>query len=253
MKYCFTTLAIGEPYESRTIEFFKNLSEKTKKCDFFMTTNNSNLSVLGDKIKVNLIIQDELHDSRGGFSFNLNLKCLSLKHVKNYEKQMIQQNPEFETYDYIIFIDGDWIMFDEFSEEKIINMLNYMDSENIDFAFERPARIGDGRLNPEQSFYRDKIYDYEILEYDKWDDAHVVNEQFLVFKNNYKFKLFVNRWEQFLWFTIKNDIRNYPDGFEIGVSALESGMKWSYSGVFTHFLTNCFAFYTKNNVFHVRF
>ncbi len=45
-----------------------------------------------------------------------------------------------------------------------------------------------------------------------------------------------SNWEQFLWYSIHNDIRNYPDGFEIGVSALEAGMKWNYNGVFNHFL-----------------
>ena len=254
MKYCFTTLAVGEPYESKTIEFFKNLSEKTENCDFFIATNNLEFpSENGDKIKVHQINQDNLHDSRGGFSFHLNLKCLSLKHVMMYEKKMLQENPDFQKYDYVIFTDGDWIVYDEFSEQKILNMLNYMESENIDFAFERPAAIGDSRKNPEHSFFRDKLYDYDMLEYDKWDEAHVVNEQFLVFKNNYKFRFFVNRWEQFLWYSIKNDIRNYPDGFEIGVSALEAGMKWNYNGVFNHFLPKCFAFYTKNDVLHLRF
>ena len=99
----------------------------------------------------------------------------------------------------------------------------------------------------------DKIYDYEILEYDKWDNAHCVNEQFLVFKNNYKFNFFVKRWEQFLWYTIANDIRNYADGFEIGISALEAGMSWEYSGIFNNFLTECFAFHTKGGDLHIRF
>ena len=40
MRYCFTTLAVGEPYESRTLEFFKQLRERTTKCDFFITTTN---------------------------------------------------------------------------------------------------------------------------------------------------------------------------------------------------------------------
>ena len=253
MKYCFATLAVGEPYESRAIEFYKNLSEKTENCDFFIATNNLDFSTTEQKIKVYQINQDNLHDSRGGFSFHLNLKCLSLKHVILYEKQMLLKNPEFQKYDYVIFTDGDWILYEKFSEEKILNMLNYMEAENIDFAFERPAQIGESRINPENSFFRDKLYDYDILEYPKWDEAHVVNEQFLVFKNNYKFRFFVNRWEQFLWYSIKNDIRNYPDGFEIGVSALEAGMSWRYYGVFNNFLSECFAFYTKSNVFHVRF
>ena len=63
MKYCFTTLAVGEPYESRTLEFFKNLSEKTENCDFFIATNNPEFpSELGERIKVYQINQDSLHD-----------------------------------------------------------------------------------------------------------------------------------------------------------------------------------------------
>lgn len=252
MKYCFTTLAVGEPYESRTSEFYRSLSEKTENCDFFITTNNSEFLPINDKIKINYINQEKLHDSRGGFSFNLNLKCLSLKHVKAYEKKMIEENPDFQKYDYVIFTDGDWIMYDEFSEEKILNMLNYMESENLDFVFERPASIGDSRKNPEQSFFRDKIYDYDILEYDKWDTAHVVNEQFLVFKNNWKLTLFEQKWEQMLWYSIANNIRNYPDGFEIGVSALESGMNWNYK-LFS-ILSNCFYFHAKySDIKHIRF
>jgi hypothetical protein len=166
---------------------------------------------------------------------------------------MLRLNPEFKKFDYVIFTDGDWIMHENFSEDKVLNMLNYMENEELDFVFERPASIGDGRKDPENSFYRDKIYDYDILEYDKWDDAHVVNEQCLVFKNNYKFRFFTQRWEQFLWYSIHNDIRNYPDGFEIGISALESGMKWNYNGVFNHFLPSCFAFYTKTGDYNIRF
>jgi hypothetical protein len=249
MKYCFATLAIGEPYEKLTSEFYTELKKRTKKCDFFITTNNLNFPDLGERIIVNREPLEKLHDSRGGFSFNLNYKCLSLKHILKHEKN----NPDYIKNDYVIFIDGDWIVHDGFCEEKILNMLDHMEKEKIDFLFERPASIGDGRKNPEQSFYMDKIYDYDILQYDKWDTAHVVNEQFLVFKNNYKFSFFTKRWEQFLWYTIHNDIRNYPDGFEIGVSALEAGMEWRYMGVFNHFLTSCFAFYTKLGDLHIRF
>ena len=75
----------------------------------------------------------------------------------------------------------------------------------------------------------------------------------LVFKNNYKFRMFVQNWEKFLWYSIQNDIRNYPDGFEIGVSALQAGMKWHYMGIFNHFLPSCFEFYTKLGDKHIRF
>lgn len=245
MKYCFTTLAINDPYESITPQFYKELKDNTTQCEFFITTTNPELQNQGDRIHTKLV-NPPLHDSRGGFSFNLNLKVLSLKHILEYEKQT-GIKPE-----YIIFTDGDWRMYDGFSEEKILNMLSYMEKDGVDFLFERPAPIGPHKLQPEQSFFRDKLYDYDVFGHTKWDEAHVVNEQFLVFKNNWKFRFFVQRWEQFLWYSIANDIRNYPDGFEIGISALEAEMKSAYQGYF-NLIQNCFSFYTKLGDFHTRF
>lgn len=253
MKYCFTTLAVGEPYEELTKEFYLSLRERTTNCDFFITTNNFDYPDLGDRIKINRTDLKSLHDSRGGFSFHLNYKCLSIKYVLEYQKQMLKENPEFEKYDYVIFTDGDWIMHEGFNEQKIINMLNHMETLGLDFLFERPAPIGAHKENPNESFFRDKLYDYDVFEHTKWDEAHVVNEQFLVFKNNSKLRFFAQRWEQFLWYSIANDIRNYPDGFEIGISALEADMKYAYEGMFGYHLNNCFAFYTKTADFHVRF
>ena len=249
IKYCFTTLAVGEPYESKTTKFYQDLRERTTNCEFFITTTNTEYPDLGDRIHVNVINPPSLHCSLGGFSFHLNLKCLSLKHVLQYQKT----NPEFEKFDYVIFTDGDWEMHEDFSEDKILKMLTHMEENDIDFLFERPARIGDGKNDGDNCFFKEKIHDYEILDIDKWDKAHVCNEQFLVFKNNPKFRFFTQRWEQFLWYGIMNDIRSYPDGFDIGVSALEANMKYEFVGVFSNCVPNCFAFYTKSNDYHVRF
>lgn len=249
MKYCFTTLAVGEPYESKTVKFYQDLRKKTTNCEFFITTANPEYPNLGDKIHVNLINPPSLHHPLGGFSFHLNLKCLSLKHILNYQKS----NPELEKFDYVIFTDGDWEMYEEFSEEKILAMLNHMEHNDIDFLFERPSRIGDGKNDGDNCFFKEKITDYEISDIDRWDEAHVCNEQFLVFKNNSKFRFFTQRWEQFLWYGIMNDIRSYPDGFDIGISALEANMKYEFVGVFNNCIPNCFAFYTKSNDYHVRF
>lgn len=253
MKYCFTTLAVNEPYESRTAKLYTDLKEKTTNCDFFISTYNKDYPVLGDRIYINHINPPSLEIPAGGFSFHLNLKVLSLKHAIDYQKKMFADNPEFQKYDYVIFTDGDWIMHEQFAEEKILNMLKHMEKDNVDFLFERPAPIGPHKLNPDSSFFRDKLYDYDVFEHTKWDEAHVVNEQFLVFKNNAKFRFFVQRWEMFLWYSIANNIRNYPDGFEIGISALEADMKYQYVGVFNHYIQNCFAFYTKTGDYHVRF
>lgn len=253
MKYCFTTLAVNEPYESKTADFFTNLQTKTEQCDFFVTTTNNSFPNIGNRVKINVINPPSLKNTKGGFDFHLNLKCLSLKHIIEYQNKKLLEDPSFKKYEYIIFSDGDWSMHEEFSEEKIQKMFSHMENENIDFLFERPALIKDSKQNPERSFFKNKIYDYDILEHNKWDEAHVVNEQFLVFKNNAKFRFFVQRWEMFLWYSIANNITNYPDGFEIGISALEADMKYQYVGVFSNLIPKCFYFYTKSNLYYERF
>lgn len=247
MRYCFTTLAVNEPYETKTQEFYSKLKEKTENCNFFVTTTNPELEKTDERTFYNIIKPNSLYCSGGGFDFHLNLKCLSLKHILQFEKN----NPDVK-HDYIIFADGDWGMWSGFAEEKILKMLDHMDRENIDCLFERPAQIGSNKKHPETSFFKDKLYDYDVFDHTKWDEAHCVNEQFLVLKNTWKFRFFVQRWEQFLWYSIANDIRNYPDGFEIGISLLESEMNCEYHGVLKY-LSDCFFFHTKSEDLHVRF
>lgn len=247
MRYCFTTLAVNEPYETKTKKFYNELREKTTQCNFFITTTNEELLNQGERIETKIINPPSMYCNGGGFDFHLNLKCLSLKHVLEYEKQ----NPDIH-HDYVIFTDGDWGVWDEFQEEKILTMLDHMEQNDIDCLFERPAPIGAHKENPNESFFKDKLFDYEVFGHNKWDEAHCVNEQILVFRNNDKFRFFVQRWEQFLWYSIANDIRNYPDGFEIGISILESDMKYSYEGML-RFMSNCFYFHTKTGDLHIRF
>lgn len=261
-KYYITTLSINEPYFNDSLTFYTELHDRTKNCYFNITTTKNDLERLTEhtglsveefnirypKLTIstledfNFRITYPLEMDGNGFIFNLNLKVLSLK-------ACLKSNIKF---DYLIFIDGDWGIYDGFNEDKLMRLFDVMETNNIDFGFERPARIGDGRGNPSQTFYAEKFHDYNCLDNPLWDNAHVVNEQFLVFKNNWKLTLFEQKWEQMLWYSIANNIRNYPDGFEIGVSALESGMKWDYN-LFS-ILNNCFYFYPKySNIKHVKF
>ena len=123
---------------------------------------------------------------------------------------------------------------------------------DLDFLFERPALIGGHKKDMSNCFFDRKLYDYHVFEHTKWDNAHVVNEQFMVFKNTWKFRYFVRRWEEFLWYSIHNNIRNYPDGFDIGVSALEAEMNWDWNS-FRGFLPGCFEFHDKAGNLHTRF
>jgi len=263
MKYIFTTLAINEPYFKKSLEFHMALHERTKDAVFNITTSDNDLRKITESIGLSI---DELHEKfpklkvttieslnkrfsfplemdGNGFIFNLNLKALSIKAA------MLQN----KTFDYLIFCDGDWDIYDEFDENKLINMFKFMDENQIDFCFERPAKIGEYKKNNYQDcFFMEKIFDYGVDKHNLWDESEVVNEQFLVFKNNEKLMIFAQKWEQMLWYTIANNIRNYPDGFEIGISALESKMKHCWKPL--KMLSNCFYFYPKySEIMNVRF
>jgi len=262
MKYYITTLAINEPYFSKSLEFHKKLSQRTERALFNITCKNTD--ILNFEMRTGCTITKYLeeypriqittietfnsvfeipierkHDEY--FPFNVNLKVLALK-------ACLQSASEFS---HVLYLDGDWNMHHGFDENKIFKSLELMEIDDIDFVFERPAQIGPYKID-KSCFFPEKIRDYNVLEHDLWDDAHVVNEQILLFKNNWKLKLFTMKWEQFLWYSIANGISNYAEGFEIGVSALESKMKWSYFGVLQQ-MTECFYFYDRNLNKHVRF
>lgn len=254
MTYFFTTLAVGEPYFSKSLDFYTAIHEKTEHGYFNITTCREDLQRLPEitgltyeefvekypKLGITTVeefnsrSQFPLHMEGYGFTFNLNLKVLALK-------ACLKRGIPFE---YLIFADGDWGLHDGFAEEKLLTFFNNLEVMDIDIAFERPAQIGNYKKGGlENCFFEEKLRDYNVLEHEVWDDAHVVNEQFLGFRNNWKFRLFVQKWESMLWYSIANNIRNYPDGFEIGVAALESKMSWNWH-MFVP-LVECFYFYPK--------
>lgn len=237
MKYIFTTLAIGENYLENSYNSFKEFSVSCS-ADFNITTNIIKEST--NKINIDILKLDKYGEGPDYFSFYFNLKCLSLKYCLDKD------------YDYIVYLDSDWRIGESFDENKLMNIFTHMETNGYDFLFERPGRIGDHKSNLHNCFFQDKLKDYNAFDHNNWDDAHVVNEQFLIFKNNNKFKFFVNRWEQFLWYSIMNNIKNYAEGFEIGISALEANMSWDWNS-FRGFLSECFQFNDKYGNLHTRF
>jgi hypothetical protein len=55
-----------------------------------------------------------------------------------------------------------------------------------------------------------------------------------------------------MWYSVANSIRNYPDGFEIGVAALEAEMKFDFNE-WRNLVPDCFMFYNKLNQPYYRF
>lgn len=238
MKYLFTTLAIGDSYVDNTLKFYSNLRDKTTFCDLNITTNV--VKENQDRINFDYFSLDRYTDSMNGFNFYLNLKALSLKYALD------------KGYDYVIFTDADWNITDDFSEEKILSLFDYLEKNNLDGLFERPNEIGYNKEHFDECYFKEKISDYHVMEHSKWDKAHVFNEQFFVLKTSWKYRYFVRRWEEMMWYSIANDIRNYPDGFEIGVAALEADMKWDYDQWRNH-ASNCFQFKNKTGETYYRF
>jgi len=237
MKYIITTLAVGKDYIDNAINCFLQMS-KILKCDFSITTNEKMSKI--ENINIDYFSLDRYHDDMPGFSFFLNLKSLALKSTLD------------KNYDYVIYMDADWNPTQNLEESKILKVFEYIENNKYDMLFERPAEIGYYKKNINQCFFTEKLNDYHVYEHNKWDSAHVTHEQFLVFKVNWKYRFFVRRWEQYLWYTIANNIRSYPDGFEIGVSALESDMAMDYDN-WRYILKDCFEFKDKSGNKHIRF
>jgi hypothetical protein len=85
----------------------------------------------------------------------------------------------------------------------------------------------------------------------KYDDAHVVNEQFMVFKNNDKFKIFCDRWKERNDFGIQNNIWAFAEGLEIGMSAIDANMTMNWQ--LMRSLKQCFRFKNNTGIFFERF
>lgn len=238
MKYLFTTLAVGDSYLDNAIDCYKKLGKVLSNCNFNITTNIKLNNI--DSINFNYFSLDKYHDDKPGFSFYLNLKVLALKYALDKE------------YDFVIYNDADWRPTENLQENKILQLFEYMNANNYDLLFERPAQIGYYKQHFDECYFKEKFHDYNVFEHNKWDNAHVMNEQFFVYKVNWKYRFFVRRWEQFLWYTIANDIRSYPDGFEIGVSAHEADMVADYDQ-WRAIIKDCFEFFDKSGNKHIRF
>jgi len=177
MKALFTTLAVGKDYFSNAIDCYDILKSKTTLFDFSITSNTKTLA--NRNIQLNHFSLDKYHDNSPGFSFFLNLKVLSLKYAID------------KGYNYVIYNDADWRPTMSFTEEKLLSLFEYMEINNLDAVFERPAEIGYYKKNFDSCFFQQKISDYSLFEHTLWDKAHCFNEQFMVFKVNWKFRLFV--------------------------------------------------------------
>lgn len=248
MKYAFTTLAVGKYYEDKSNKFYTDLAKKTKYSKGHITTANTNFK--HPNAHVNYINPPKLYNFEGRedtYSFHLNLKCLAIKHALELDFK--------NELDYIIFHDGDWLIEKGFREKGLIACLNYMEENEIDVAYEREAHLWqdiEQYKKGESIMCKDKIEHYDLVNNTVWQDILLPNEQFMIFKNNHKLKFFVKRWEQFLWYGMMNNLMDYPDALEIGVSIKESQMK-AENVQFDKFMEKYFSFLNNSGTKHTKF
>jgi len=234
MKYIFTTLAIGKKYYDLAINF------SSKLLDLDPTISRVIVSDIEGEIPKNTKIIKPQNNIVYNIcnTFNYNLKYLAIKEAINFDSE------------YVIFTDADWIISDNYDKNKIFKFLNE-NNPNVDFFFERPHGIGDSKKDWNNCFWRHKIEPYGLMDTDKYDKAHVCNEQFMIFKNNDKLKEFVRFWSLRNDFSINNNIWAFAEGVEIGMSAIDANMISEYSTFYT--INNCFEFYDVCNNHYIRF
>lgn len=235
MKYLYCIIAIGEKYFVSA----KNLANKLN-----TFSNNHHVLIISDKTDISiknatiLKIPDDKVIMSGGF-FNYNLK---------YYPILIASQMDCE---YIIHIDADWRIRDEYDPSGVDEMLNYMNKNSYDILFERPHNIGTGKID-KGCFWNHKKSFYNLLDTTEYDSGHVCNEQYIVFKNNDKLKVFINKWEELYYKSSEANLWGFAEGVEIGMSMAFAKMAGSYK-TWESFVRNMYEFNNVSGELFVRF
>lgn len=234
-KHLYVTLAIGDKYIQEALLLKNQLKIQSPNSDFLLVTDIE--SKTNDYIHKKIPSELKKYNRDGVFNYNLKYYPLFLADSLDYE--------------YIIFIDADWRLTENFSEEKMNNLFNFMENNNYDFLFERPEEIGTNKKN-HNIFWREKRDFYRLLDTNIYDKGHVCNEQFIVFKKNNKFKIFVSKWSELNKLASIYDIWPFAEGVEIGMSTIFAEMSGIWH-TWWEIIPDMFEFTGKNNKKYRRF
>lgn len=238
----YTSLAIGETYLNNFIDFCYKKSMKDNSSNIVVTNKETlrNIENYQEITNIEFIILDDEYQHRNEYGFNYNLKFKAIKESLNKNK------------DYVIYVDSDFRIRDGYNVEKFKNLFFLMETNDIDYVFERPYLIYDGKVSLENNFWKHKIIPYKLNETTKYDNYHVCNEQFLVFKNNDKLTIFSDKWEELYWKSVKENIWTFAEGLEIGMSSADANMSFNFH-LFRETIYDCFEFNDPSGNLHVRF
>jgi hypothetical protein len=234
-KHLYCTVAVGEYYLNSAINMAKKLNEISDTHHFLITTNIQTEAI--DNTTINIIPED---------------KTLFIGECFNY---MLKYYPLYVSsdmgYENIIFIDADWRILDTYNQDNIKNVINFMDSNGFDVLFERPYPIGNAKTDRECIFFH-KINFYNLLETSEYDSGHMCNEQFLIFKNNDKFKIFINKFKELYEISTSANLWPFAEGLELGMSMVTADMKFTWSD-WDYYLKNMYEFSTRDGGILMKF
>jgi hypothetical protein len=232
--YC--TVAIGDEYLDSAKKILETLNNVSNTHHMLIVTDKEELPLKNATFEK--VSEKHILFIRNGFNY-------MMKHYPLYLSRKLG-------YNHIIFIDADWRVTKNYDESKIKLMTQYMDENNFDMLFERPHGIGLGKHQGISCFWQHKIDFYKLKETDEYDNGHVCNEQFMVFKNNEKFDLFVNKFKELYEVSSKEELWPFAEGLEIGMSMAYSKMKYDWLG-WGYYLKGMFEFNSKNGGLNIRF
>lgn len=235
MNYIFTTIAIGESYFKSACNFVKKLNQISKSHKAHIVTDQKFENIEN-------VTFSKFNENETKFlvrNFNYNLKYIPVMECSNLN------------FEFVLFFDADWEIHDGYSENKLLKFLTEIKNSDLDFIYERPHNIGESKRDLDRCFWRHKIEPYGLMKTDFYDKGQVVNEQFMVFKNNDKLKLFSKKWKERNDFGVKNNIWAFAEGLEIGMSAIDASMNMDWKKMFD--LKNFFSFVANTGVRHIRF
>lgn len=236
MSYTYCTIAVGEFYLESAKNFAKKLNSYSHNHHMIITTN-----IDQNEIIPNTIIHKIPNDL-----------VLFIKNDFNYMTKYYPIELAINLfYDFIIFVDADWRVKDSYKEINILNMLSFMNENNFDMLFERPHRIGAGKHDGRECFWNHKINFYKLLETDIYDDGDVCNEQFMVFKNTDKLKIFIDKFKELYTISTEANLWPFAEGLEIGMSMCHAKLITNYR--WNHLVPNMFEFNSKDGGLNTRF
>jgi hypothetical protein len=236
MRHLYCTIAVGDYYLNSAKEMSKKLNEKSKNHHFLIVTdkpeeNYENTTFL--QIPENQIVFIKN-------TFNYCLKYYPLYLAKDMD------------YDHIIFIDSDWRIKKKYDENGISSIFEFMDKNEYDILFERPYKIGVSKFYGRECFWGHKRDFYKLLETTEYDSGHVCNEQFIVFKKNDKFNIFIEKWKELYEIAANAELWAFAEGTEIGMSMAHAKLNYSYL-TWQDYVRGMYEFTSRDGVISIKF